>query len=125
MHKFGIRIPKSVWEAKQLDQENGDTKWCDAICKEMQNIRPAFEVWEKDVDKIPIGYQKIQCHMIIDVKLGENFRRKARFVARVHKTETPMSLTYSHVVSQECVHIILLSTALNDLKIMACDIQNT
>ena len=25
MHKFGIRIPKSVEEAKQLDQENGDT----------------------------------------------------------------------------------------------------
>ena len=59
MHKFGIRIPKSVKEAKQLNQENGDTQWWDAICKEMWNIRPAFEVWGKDVDEIPIGYQKI------------------------------------------------------------------
>ena len=26
-HKFGIRIPKSVEEAKRLDRENGDTLW--------------------------------------------------------------------------------------------------
>ena len=90
----------------------------------MQNIRPAFEVWEKDIDKIPIGYQKIHCHMIFDVKLGENFRRKARFVAGGHTSETPTSLTYSSVVSRDSVCIILLITALNDLKIMACDIQN-
>ena len=99
MCKFGIRIPKSVKEAKQLDQENGDTQWWDAICKEMQNVRPAFEVWEKGIDKIPIGYQKIRCHMIFDVKLSEKFRRKARFVAGGHATETPMLLTYSSVVS--------------------------
>ena len=99
MHKFGIRIPKSVKEAKQLDQENGDTQWWDAICKEMQNVRLAFEVWEKDVDEIPIGYQKIRCHMIFDVKLSENFRRKVRFVAGGHTTEIPTSLTYSSVVS--------------------------
>ena len=36
----------------------------------------------------------------------------------------PMLLTYSSVVSQDSVHIILLITALNDLKIMACAIQN-
>ena len=62
--------------------------------------------------------------MIFDVKLGENFRRKARFVARGHTTKMPMSLTYSSVVSRDSVHIILLIAALNDLKIMACDIQN-
>ena len=55
-HKFGIRIPKSVEEAKQLNQGNGDTQWWDEIWKEMQNIKPAFEVWEMDVDKIPTGY---------------------------------------------------------------------
>ena len=71
----------------------------DAICKEIQNVRPAFEVWEKDMDKISIGYQKIDFHMISDVELGENFRRKARVAAGGHTTETPMSLTYSSVVS--------------------------
>ena len=55
-HKFGIRIPKSVEEAKRLDQENGDYQWWEAICNEMRNVRPAFKVWEKDVEHIPLGY---------------------------------------------------------------------
>ena len=123
-HKFRIRIPKSVEEAKRLDQENGDSQWWEAICNEMRNVRPAFKVWEKDVEHIPLGYQQIKCHMIFDVKMGENFRCKARFVAGGHTTETPMSLTYSSVVSRDLVRIILLIVALNRLQVMACDIQN-
>jgi hypothetical protein len=46
-HKFGVKIPKSVEEAKRFDEDNGDTLWWDAICKEMKNVRPVFEVWEK------------------------------------------------------------------------------
>ena len=38
-HKFGIRIPKSVEEAKPFDQENGDTLWWEAICNEMRNVK--------------------------------------------------------------------------------------
>ena len=59
-HKFGIRIPKSVEEAKRLDQENGDSQWWEAICNEMRTVRHAFEVWEKDVEHIPPGYQQIK-----------------------------------------------------------------
>ena len=54
-HNFLIRIPKSVEEAKHLDQENGDTLWWEAICNEMRNIRPAIEVWENDIEHIPPG----------------------------------------------------------------------
>ena len=118
-HKFGIWIPKSVEEAKRLDQENGDTLWREEICNEMRNVRPAFEVWEKDVKHIPQGYQQIKCHMTFDVKMGENSRHKARFVAGGHTTETPMSLTYSSVVSRDTVRIILLIVALNGLQAMA------
>ena len=123
-HKFGIWIPKSVEEAKCLDQENGDSQWWEAISNEMRNVRPALEVWEKNVEHIPPGYQQIKCHMIFDVKMRENFRCKARFVAGGHTTETPTSLTYSSVVSRDSVRIILLATALNGLQAMACDIQN-
>jgi hypothetical protein len=85
-HKFGVKINKSVEEAKRIDDENGDTLWWDAICKEMKNVRPAFEVWEKPISELPPGYQKITGHnMVFDVKMGENFRRKARFVADGHK----------------------------------------
>ena len=55
-HKFGIKIPKNVEEAKAFDAENGNTFWWDAICKEMRNVRPAFEVWEKPLSEMPVGY---------------------------------------------------------------------
>ena len=124
-HKFGIKIPKNVAEARAIDAENGNTFWWDTILKEMKNVRPAFEVWEKSKEEIPIGFQQINCHLIFDVKMGENFRRKARFVAGGHTTEVPDYLiTYSSVVSGDSVRIALTIAALNGLKVMACDIQN-
>ena len=51
-HKFGIRVPNSVAEAKRLDEATGDTLWWDAICKEMKNVRIAFEEFEGDVSAI-------------------------------------------------------------------------
>ena len=62
--------------------------------------------------------------MIFDVKMGENFRHKSRFVTGGHTTETPMSLIYFSVLSRDSVRIILLIAALNGLQVMACDIQN-
>ena len=123
-HKFGIRIPKSVEDAKRLDQANNNTLWYDAICQEMKNVRVAFDPYEGNIDDLGPGYQKIDCHMIFDVKMGENFRRKARMVAGGHKTNTPASITYSSVVSRDSVRIILTIAALNGLSILGCDIQN-
>ena len=124
-HKFGIRIPKSVEEAKKVDNQNGNTLWWDTICKEMRNVRPAFEVFEGTKDQLPVGYQFMKCHMIFDVKLRENFRHKARLVAGGHMTKTPATLTYSSVVLRDSVRIVLTIAALNDLQVMSCDIQNT
>ena len=45
-HKYGIRVPKNVKEAKRIDTENGDTLWQDAITMEMKNNRIAFETYE-------------------------------------------------------------------------------
>jgi hypothetical protein len=123
--RTGIRmVGQTRFEAKRIDDQNGDTLWWDAICKEMKNVPPAFEVWEKPISELPPGHQKITGHMAFDVKMGENFRRKARFVADGHKTKTPAALCYSSVVSRDSVRIPLTITALNDLDILACDIQN-
>ena len=124
MHKFGIEIPKSVQQARQIDAKCGNTLWWEAICKEMKNVRPAFEVFEGDDHQLPDGFQEIKCHMIFDVKIGENFRRKARLVAGGHTTDAPATLTYSSVVSRDSVRIALTIAALNGLEVMACDIQN-
>ena len=53
-----------------------------------------------------------------------NFTRKERFVAGGHRTEAPMSITYSRVVSRDSVKIAFLVATLNDIDIMACDIGN-
>jgi hypothetical protein len=90
----------------------------------MKNVRVAFEVFEGTKEDIPIGYQYVDCHMIFDIKMGENFRRKARQVAGGHKTEAPASITYSSVVSRDSVRIALTIAALNGLEVLACDIQN-
>ena len=75
-HKFGIRIPKSVEEVKKVDDQNGNTLWWDAICKEMRNVLPAFEVFEGTKDQLPVGYQFMKCHMNFDIKFEETFVAK-------------------------------------------------
>ncbi|CAJ1967955.1 unnamed protein product [Cylindrotheca closterium] len=96
-HKYGIRSPKSVKEAIQIDRENGDTLWQDASIKmEMKNNRVALEELGGDIKKL-IGYKPIAGHMVFDVKLGENFQQKARYCADGHKTEVLAALTYSTV----------------------------
>ena len=130
-HKFGIFIPKNVQQALNEDARNGNHFWWDGICKEMKNVKIAFELYDSDLNTNDAiielkqkGYQQIDCHIIFDVKMGENFRRKARMVAGGHKTTTPTSLTYSSVVSRDSVRLAFLIAALNGLDILACDIQN-
>ncbi len=58
--------------------------------------------------------------------MGENFRRKARFLAGGHTTEVPESITTdSLVMSRHSVRIALTITGLDGLKLMAGDIQNS
>ncbi len=121
-HKFGIEIPRTVKEALELDCRNGNTLWVDAIAKEMAEVRKAFDILP-DRKTAPVGYQKIPCHMVFDIKM-EDFKRKARLVAGGHKTEAPATITYASVVSCETVRIALMLAALNDLQVRASDILN-
>ena len=122
-HRYGLRMPKSVDEALEIDKENGDNLWRDAIDAEMKKVRVAFDKYDKDPTTL-IGYKEITTHMIFEIKLSENFRRKARLVADGHKTDTPSSVTYSSVVSRDSVRICLLTAALNDLELQSADIEN-
>ena len=88
----------------------------------MKNTRTGSEVWEKDISELPPRYQNITCHMIFYVKMGEKFRRKARFVADGHKTKTPSAMNYSSVVSRDLVRIALKISALNDLDVLSSDV---
>jgi hypothetical protein len=118
-HKYGVRVPKNIKEAMEIDKENGNSLWMDAIRLEMNNVRVAFEEFDGDPSTL-IGYTQITGHLVFDVKLGE----KARYCADGHKTGAPAPVTYSTVVSRDSVRILLTIAALNDLNVLGADVQN-
>ena len=121
-HKFGVEIPTSVEHAYELDRINGNKLWTEAIEKEISCVRVAFKV--VDESDIPKGYQFMNCHMIFDVKMEANFRRKARMVGNGCETKVPSVPTYASVVARDTVRVALTYAALNDLEVKASDIQN-
>ena len=121
-HKFGIQVPKMVWEALDLDKANGNDLWWESIKKEMKVVRIAFKILGND-EKPPPASQFMKCHTIFDIKM-EDFRRKARLVAGGHMMETPKTFTYANIVSRETVRIALTVAALNDLEVKMSDVQN-
>jgi len=110
-------------ETEEIDAENRNSIWMDAVRMEMKNFMSAFDEIES-----PLGLEKsfkeITGHLVFDIKLGEGFRRKALWVADGHKTPSPASVTYSTVVSRDSVRIMLLVAALNNLDVMGVDVQN-
>ena len=120
-HKYGIRVPRSVKEAYDIDKEAGNTLWRDAIQKEMSNVMVAFEILEEN-ENLPPAYTKTTGHIIFEVKM--DFRRKARYVKDGHKTPSPEGSVYAGVISRDSVRIALTYAALNDLDVTAADIRN-
>ena len=90
--------------------------------KEMKEVRIACNILPNG-HVPPIGYQKIPCHMIFDVKM-EDFQCKARLVAGGHRTEAPATITYASVVSRETVLLALTIAALNDLEVKVGNVLN-
>ena len=54
--------------------------------------------------------------------MGENFRIKARIVASNKSTNVPSSFRYSSAIFSYYVQIAFTVAALNDLKVLGCDI---
>ncbi len=63
-------MPKTVKEALALDCKNGNLLWADDIAKVMKEVRIVFNILP-DGGSVPIGYQKILCHMIFEVKMED------------------------------------------------------
>ena len=85
----------------------------------MKAIDCAFEFREDD--KIPVGYQHIDCHMIFDVKI--TLDRKPRYVAGGHQTEPTKDVTFASVVSRDSIRIAFTVAALNDLEVLSADVS--
>ena len=97
----------------------GTDFWRRAIEKEMKNVLIAFKFL--DDDKVPIGYKHINCHWVFAIK--SDLTQKARLVAGGHMTDPPKELSYSSVVSRDSIRIAFTIAALNDLDVLAADVQ--
>ena len=97
-YKFGVRVPRSVKEAKMLDAENGNTYWQDAMDRELAQLDEykCFHSIGKNA-RVPTGYQEIPVKMVFDVK--NDLKRKARLVTWGDKTDPPADSVYSGVAS--------------------------
>ena len=87
----------------------------------MRNVSIVFE-FMKPREKPPADHAYLPCHMVFDVKM--DFTSKARYVADGHLTPDPIASTYAAIVLRESVWIALTYAALNDMEIMATDIEN-
>jgi hypothetical protein len=61
MHKYGIEIPKNYDDCMQIDCENGNTLWQDAIHLEMVKVWITFQICNDD-ESIPPTYQQIHTY---------------------------------------------------------------
>jgi hypothetical protein len=120
-HKCGVEIPTSVENATNIDRQNANTLWKDALAKEMPEVGVAFEVLEESM-KAPVGWSKVTGHLVWDVKM--DFARKARWVLDGRKTPNPIGSTYAGAVSRDSIRIAFTYAALNGLDVFAADIRN-
>ena len=68
-YKYGIKISMTLSEALSIDEEDGNTFWCDAVDKEMHDVMVAFDIQEEGA-KPPSGHKCIPLHLVFDVKMN-------------------------------------------------------
>ena len=120
-NNYGIELPHSVDEDLRFDKLNGNTFWSDAINKEMEDLKVAFDI-KPESSRPPVNYTFATGHLIFDVRM--TLEPKARWVKDGHKTTILEWSTFAGVVSRESVCIAFTYAALNGLPVCTADIQN-
>jgi hypothetical protein len=94
-HRFGVRVPKTIDDALEIDANEGNTIWFVSLKKELNKIMIVFNIKDnitpemiRGDSKLLPGFQEIKCHWVFDVNM--DLTRKSRFVAGGHMTTTPM-----------------------------------
>jgi len=123
VYMYGVQVPRNYEQAIQMDKENGNTLWQDAVDKELAQIDEYETFEDKGTDFKPgADWKKITVHLVFAVKHGG--RRKARLVAGGHLTDTPVDSVYSSVAPLRGIRIIAFLAELNDLELWGTDIGN-
>ena len=123
IYKFGVQVPRNVKQAMQLDEQNGNTLWMDAMKLEISQLQN-FQTFKSlgFGARTPAGFQKTILHWVFDVK--STLRRHARLVAGGHLTVAPLDVVYSGVVSMQSFRMVAFLAELNGLEFEAADISN-
>ena len=116
-----VPVRNIVWNAIDLDRQNGDTLLMDSLAKEMGNLMIAFEILEPG-QKAPLGWHKTMGHIIFDVKM--DVTQKDRWVKDGHKTPDLMISSFAGVVSWESIRVGLRYAGLLGLPVIGDDIKN-
>ena len=95
-HKYGVEIPNSIAEAFKIDKKNNNTHWQDAVNREMENLKVAFDILPEGQHPPPT-YRKASGHIIFDVRM--TLEQTARWVKDGHHTPEPEWCTFAGVVS--------------------------
>jgi hypothetical protein len=123
IYMYGVRVPRNYDEAVMLDAENGNTLWQDACNLELGQIMEYEAFKDKGINFDPgAGFKKISAHLVFAVK--HDGKRKARFVAGGHLTDTPIDPVYSSVISQRGLRILTFLAELQGQECWSTDIGN-
>ncbi|KAL7579256.1 hypothetical protein ACA910_011415 [Epithemia clementina (nom. ined.)] len=131
VYMFGYRVPKDYKEAIELDKQNGNSKWFDAVETEMAQIKE-YNVFKdggkaifdnhKKVTNAPTNHRKIRVHLVFAVK--HDGRHKARLVAGGHLTPEPVESIYSGVVTTRSLRLVIFLAKLDELELWGADKGN-
>ena len=105
--KFGVAVPNIVKEALSLDKTYGESKWRDAMKKEMMALEN-LSVWRfyPPGPRMGSDFQKAPLRMIFDMK-KEDFRRKARHAVGGYKIDSSHIESFSSVVQSMSIRMML------------------
>ena len=117
-------VPTSIDDCKALDEQNGNTKWMEAVNKEVVLLRDLFGAFRKEAfpGEVDETYQQIKMLWVFDVKYDGRYR--ARCVAGGHETTDLNWDMYSGVVDLESVRIGFVIAAIMGLQVVAGDISS-
>ena len=117
-----MELPRNYEHALGLDKKNGTNLWQLAYEKEIYKVSISFDFLDHGV-KALVSWKRNSFHIVWDVKM--DFTRKAKWVKDGNKTPDPVTSNYDGVISRESVRIAFTYAALNNLDVVATDIQNS
>ena len=76
-HKYGVQLPSKVQEEFDIGKANGNTLWHDALNKDMDHLKVAFDIMP-DGKSPPVNYTKESGNLIFNTRM--TLERKSRWV---------------------------------------------